>query len=390
MLSPEVIADNRLVSFRFNASKDGDLIPFLTNFLKALGYDLQVKGNVIFVSQGKKDEDTQKEDTRLFDIYRPKYRDISYLTDNAKFVYPNAFLNANLEKTAVPSANPPAGTATALTQRSTDVLLYKAETKEKLDKIHDLLLKLDTKTPDLFIKAYVYEVTYSNQDQSAFNIIANMLGSKISIGVSPATAPLDNFIKLTTNAFTFVVSNAQSDNRFKLLANPFLQVANNKTANLDVGQSNPVLSGVTTNGNNATQGIEYKDSGLIFSATPQILDGQINLKISEEISEVQATVTGVNNTPTFTKRNTTTEVTLGKNDVVMLSGLTQQQSSNTNSTPTFLPFLHNKDNQINNVEYVVFIQVTEAKTLTSDDLPTMTKSDIAEAKAATTAPISTK
>lgn len=104
-----------------------------------------------------------------------------------------------------------------------------------------------------------------------------------------------------------------------------------------MGADVPVLGAVQLDKNgNPVQSAEYKPSGVILDLTPQIRGQEIEQQINQQLSSFIATTTGVNNSPTLTKREILTNVGASDGDVIVLGGLDEKRSSKDSSG---LPFL---------------------------------------------------
>ncbi|MCV5446826.1 type II secretion system protein GspD, partial [Escherichia coli] len=73
-----------------------------------------------------------------------------------------------------------------------------------------------------------------------------------------------------------------TDNRFSVVSSPRLRVKNNTEASFSVGADVPVLGSVTVNGNNSTQSVEYRSSGVLFRVKPSIKINAIDLNIQQQ------------------------------------------------------------------------------------------------------------
>src|SRR5471032_1668311 len=82
VISSDVLQDQRVVSFQYEA-KQGDLHAFVKVFLDSLGFQVETKDGVDFVSRRPAAERVDPE--RLTFVYHPRYRPASYL---AKLVQP--------------------------------------------------------------------------------------------------------------------------------------------------------------------------------------------------------------------------------------------------------------------------------------------------------------
>jgi pilus assembly protein CpaC len=117
----------------------------------------------------------------------------------------------------------------------------------------------------------------------------------------------------------------------KTLAEPSLTAISGETANFLAGGEFPFPSGTDQNGNIT---IEFRDFGIALNFTPVVLDaGRINLQIATEISNISnangLTIIGGNFIPGIATRRTETTVELPSGGTIMLSGLMQEDGTNT-------------------------------------------------------------
>lgn len=356
VLSPRVLQENRFVSFRYTKGKDGSLEPFLSTFLKSLGYELSIKNGVYYVQDPT---EKQAEDFDYY-IYRPKHREANYIIDTVRSYFGDNFkaeVKAIQSDQKVNQSNINPNSALANIDRSLDIITFRYENAKQKNKIMSLIEQLDKPEENIIVKAYIYEVSYSTEDGSAIGLILNIANQKLKINVG-SPEPLTNFVNFSSNALGILFSNINTDTRFKLLSNPYLRVKNNKQSSFNVGQSVPTLGSISYQGNNGipVQEVKYIDTGLSFQLTPQIKGESIDIDLVSEISEAQNTTTGLNNTPTLTKRKLTSNFTTKRNEVVMLAGLTTYKKNENTSMPFALPFFKNKNQSNQNTEIIVFLE----------------------------------
>lgn len=360
VLSPEIATDTRIVSFRFDSKKNKNVVEFTRNLIGSLGYVVDNRGGVFFVE--KKQE--QKKNV-LLEIYRPKFKDSNYLINLLRPTFPNVFgttstvqNSGNVETKN--NTNP--NSATSQIDSKVDTILIHSESKEELERVKKYLSLLDTEEKNLLVKAYIYEVSYSNKDGSAIGLLMNIASQKLNISFNN-TSTLDNVLKFTSSGLSLVFSNIETDTRFKLLSSPFLRIKNGSSSSLTVGQSVPTLGSVSYQGSSGTpvQNVEYKDSGLVFKLTPTIKENSIDIVLSQQISEVQNTTSGVNTTPTLTKRQLETSFSTKKNEFIILGGLKQDKQAQGTSRPFFLPILSNKNDSQDNTEILIMLEVVSTE-----------------------------
>jgi hypothetical protein len=108
----------------------------------------------------------------------------------------------------------------------------------------------------------------------------------------------------------------------------------------------------------SVQSVEYQSSGVIFNVQPTVREGVIDLSIDQQLSNFVATTTGVNNSPTLTKRALKTSVGMQDGDVIVLGGLAENKESGTSDGLSFLhKFLHTKGSESSRSEILLVLQV---------------------------------
>ncbi len=364
VLDPVVVADQRLVSFRWDSSK-GDIRSFMVSFLGSLGYVINTRSGVDFVrvKEDKKDIQPEKE---VF-VYRPKFRDGSYLVDMLTPLFKGSFSarrGISLPESAkqdLKAVNP--NSAASMIDRKADTLIFSGSDLE-IGKLKKLLDQVDMVGAQVLVRGALYEVQTSSGDGSAFSLAASVLSGKFGITLGSGGAVLANSVALKTTgpvSIDAVLSALATDSRFKVVSSPSLRVRDGSTAKLVVGQEVPVLGALSfpQGGGQAVQSIEYRSSGVIFDLTPQIRDSVVDLQVSQQVSNFINTTTGVNGSPTLTKRELSTAVSMSDGDVIVLGGLNENKESAASSGLSFLPAVfHSTSKDQSNSEILLILQVT--------------------------------
>jgi general secretion pathway protein D len=141
-----------------------------------------------------------------------------------------------------------------------------------------------------------------------------------------------------------VVLNAlASITKVDVVSAPELLVLNNQTAQLQVGASVPVpvqqAQSVVTAGAPLVNTISYLDTGVILSVTPRAnANGEVTLDIEQDVSDAEATTTGVSGAPTINQRRIKSSVNVQSGQSIALGGLI---STNRNFNRSGIPVLEN-------------------------------------------------
>lgn len=355
VLAPELLADQRLVSFRFAGSVQS-IKADLIKLLDSLGYAVTDRGGLEFLGP-KKDPEPALE---AF-VYKPRFRDVGYLADllrplfKGQFTVNRAVVAPVTSKTDVPM---PPGSAAALVDRAADVLVFSGEAAE-VKKLERLLAQVDCQVGEVMVRGVVYEVQTGDNTGSAFSLAASLLSGRLAINL--AGVAQKNSISLSVGNADAVFSALSSDSRFKVVTQPALRVRSGAQATFSVGQDVPVLGAMTYVSNGQpVQSVEYRNSGVIFSVTPQVREGSVDLTVQQQISNFVQTTTGVNSSPTLIKRELKTEVQMRDGEVVMLGGLTEEKSGSGRSGVSFLPsWMHSKTRDSAKTELLLVLQLTK-------------------------------
>ena len=361
VIAPEMLEDKRQVSFRFDSTK-GDLKSFWRNFLDVLGYRIEQKNAVDFIT--KKPEATPAEEKELeqFDyVYTPQNRSADYLNSMLRPLIAGLISSRSIPAAAeVKGSNSaPPNSASALIDQTSDLVVFRG-TQNEVDRIKKLLPQLDIPMGEIVVRGAVYEVTTSKKDGSAFALALGLLNNKLTVNLSGSK--LENFISFKSGSVDAVLSALDNDSRFKVVSSPRVRVRSGSHAKLTVGQEVPTLSGVSysPNSNEPIKNVTYRNSGVIFDLSPVVRSGSIDLNVTQELSNFITTTTGVNESPTLTKRALETSTTLQDGEIVVIGGLTEEKDNNTQSGFSFMPdFLSNKQNEKTNTEILMVLQVNK-------------------------------
>ncbi|MFZ6639226.1 hypothetical protein ACO0LL_05750 [Undibacterium sp. TC4M20W] len=144
------------------------------------------------------------------------------------------------------------------------------------------------------------------------------------------------------------------------VAETLVRVGSGNTGHFSAGQDVPVLGAASypMPGGAPVQDIQYKPSGMIFDLRPVVRDDVIDLGVTQQISDFVKTTTGVNNSPTLSKREVETTLSLQDGDVVVLGGLSQDKQTGSHSGLSFLPaLLHSKGSENAKSEILLVLQL---------------------------------
>jgi hypothetical protein len=372
-LSPEIIADHRVITIRLTAPTPKIHAAGLA-YLHTLGYLVKDSDGVLSVETIPAPiEPKPVEPKRRTEIYAPKFRTATYLMGQLRTIAPLAKFGGDTGALSAPPeftkgeagaqmASAAPTSAAGKFDRTADVLLYNS-TEAEMQVIAETLPLLDKPEGELIVRATVYEVTTTKNDASAVALAASILSSKIGLAFNPTT--------ILTNALTIqstgggnkaVISALNEDTRFHVLSSPVAHARSGTTASFTSGQEVPILSSVSYSGNSTTpvQSVSYRSAGVIFKVTPTKRESIIALDVHQELSNFISTTTGVNSSPTLNKREMDSSLSVTKGAIVLLGGLTEDTHSRDEAGLSFLPkWLDSKSANDGHSEIILMLQVDE-------------------------------
>lgn len=203
--------------------------------------------------------------------------------------------------------------------------------------------QLDSVPLQVMINAVIAQITLSDSTKFGVDwsrIAADSVVDPISTATSTAFLPgagvggllftksfIDGSAKVDATLEAIAVNND-----VQLLARPSLTVTNNQEGEIQIGSQVPVEQGQSLGtGGISTTNIQYRDTGIVLSITPQINnDGIVNLVIRQELSSVDSAI-GVNDNPIFNNQEINTTVVVRDGENVVLGGLIQTDTEDLNT-----------------------------------------------------------
>ncbi|MCZ2148267.1 MAG: hypothetical protein LC126_10865 [Bryobacterales bacterium] len=233
-----------------------------------------------------------------------------------------------------------------------NTLLIQAKPAE-YDQILRLLEKLDVPPRQVLIEARIYEVQLTGDFASgvqAFlqNRSAGRQNNKgiIQAGMDGLTTTLQtaHLVGQTKELLTFL-SAQESTGRAKTISAPSVIATDSIPALVNVGEEVPTLSattpsGIQTGGNSVfANSITNRNAGVTLQILARVIpSGIVTLMINQEVSSaVPPSASATIQSPSFSKRNVNTQVTVQDGDTVAIAGIIQETNSEGSSG---VPGLH--------------------------------------------------
>jgi type II secretory pathway component GspD/PulD (secretin) len=171
--------------------------------------------------------------------------------------------------------------------------------------------------------------------------------SNLGVGRTSATQGFGGFVfSASSNTFSLLVRALKAQGRVDVLSRPQLQVGDNQTGFMNVGQNYPILTGSTiATGGLAQQGVTYVDIGVTLQVTPRVNpDGKILMRVAPSVSSVAPTSVNLGNgvqAPSFDQQTVQTTVLASDGETIVIGGLiTKQENRQENGVPYFKDLPH--------------------------------------------------
>ena len=243
-------------------------------------------------------------------------------------------------------AQPPAGGATSLRlgnvrvvadEVNNSVLVY--GTALEFAKIESALRRLDVPPTQVLIEASIVEVTLSDDLQYGLQWIFNDAQSNGKVGTSVLSGLAGGVLGGPLAGFSYTLRNSVGNVRailnalagkslVKVISSPSLMVMDNHTAQIVVGNQQPVQSGQTiTSGGVISNSIQYKDTGVALSVTPSVNAGNmVTMSINQAVTDVGQidTATGQR---AFLQRQINSKVAIRSGETLVLGGLIRDNTA---------------------------------------------------------------
>jgi general secretion pathway protein D len=182
---------------------------------------------------------------------------------------------------------------------------------------------------------------------SAYGVapLATAITGVVKDGKAPATGLTLAFVD--KDKYRVVVNNLVTVGKAEVLANPHLLTANNKEANIQIGQEVPIPTGVqslgTTTGNatntssNLFSTFQRKDIGIILKIKPHVNEKRlVSLDIETENTNIASTASASEGGASFNKVTTKTAVVVQDGQSLLIGGIIRTDKT---KDYTGIPFL---------------------------------------------------
>ena len=218
------------------------------------------------------------------------------------------------------------------------VLVY--GTAAQYERIEDALRRLDVPPTQVLIEASIVEVTLTNETtyglQWAFgdtragggtgtSVLSNVAGGVLG-------GPAAGFSYTLRNSLGNVraVLNAMAEKSLvRVISSPSLMVLDNHTAQISVGNQQPVQTSetISSEGGVRTTSIQYKDTGVSLAVTPSVGAGDmVTMNINQAVTDV-GSIDSATGQRAFLQRQFSSKVAVRSGEAVVLGGLIRENDT---------------------------------------------------------------
>ncbi|MFH1397534.1 MAG: secretin N-terminal domain-containing protein [Candidatus Omnitrophota bacterium] len=238
---------------------------------------------------------------------------------------------------------------------------------DRIDRIRDVAVQLDTKTPQVMIEAMLIDLKLTNEEQLGINwtmTLKEMSQRSMiqNLGLSGATTGEIRYGKtiMPWADFTAVMNFWIEQKRVNILANPKVLTLDNLAANIDINEQIPYTQQTTTD-QGTVASTQFKDVGIKLSVVPHITkDNFIFLNIKTEQSFRSGWTP--DNQPIIDSRKAETNLMVKDGETIVIGGLRKKEDTvTTDKLPILgsIPYLGKLFNRSNRSkiesELVIFV-----------------------------------
>jgi general secretion pathway protein D len=212
---------------------------------------------------------------------------------------------------------------------SNNTLLVMA-TPQVWREIENALRKLDVMPAQVLVEVSIWEVAlndaleygvewYFQHSNSSVNGVGTL--DFPPAGVNSVLGGFSYLLSDNGGDWRAVINAIDEQSQIQVLSSPSVLVLDNQTADIVVGDQQPVLSGTSaTDGGTVTENIVYKDTGVKLSVTPRVNDsGLVVMDISQEVTDV-GSIDAATGQRSFLQRSINSTVAIQSGDTIILGG----------------------------------------------------------------------
>ncbi|WP_424831385.1 type II secretion system secretin GspD [Ruegeria sp.] len=221
--------------------------------------------------------------------------------------------------------------------KARNALLVRATRREHRE-IRNLLNQIDSSPQQVMLEATIAEVRLNDELDLGVRWFFESGNFDYTFSDAPngSTGPVFPGFSAVfgTGGASAALSALSGVTDVKIISSPTLMVLDNEEAVLQIGDQVPIATQTSTDNTSndapTITNIEYRDTGVILTVTPNISrNGRVVLDVVQEISSVSQEQTSGIDSPTIRQRKVATNVMLSDGSTLALGGLVQSSDTKT-------------------------------------------------------------
>jgi len=239
-----------------------------------------------------------------------------------------------------------------------DNSLLVQSTPEQWEQISNLLDEIDVSPRQVLIDAKIYEITLTGELSAGVEAFLQKRGATNAAGLTQhqatgSSAIVNGVAQLALSAGTMVgqsrelLASLQANelqSKTKVLSAPSVIATDSIPASITVGDSVPTLSsqsvnpGITSGGNSLfTNTVSNVSTGVGLNILARVnKSGVVTMVINQSVTSPTATTSSSIDSPSFSQRNVSTQVTVDDGDTVSIGGIIEETTTDSTSGIPFL------------------------------------------------------
>jgi general secretion pathway protein D len=211
-------------------------------------------------------------------------------------------------------------------------------TDDTYQQIMEALKRIDVMPMQVQVEASIMEVSLTDgleyglqwyfKNHALGKSGKGMLDLDGSSGLSASIPGFSYSLSDATGAITGVLNALARESKLRVISSPSVLVLDNQTANIRVGNQQPVFTGSsTTDGGVITQNVQFKDTGVSLQVTPHVnSNGLVKMDIQQDVTDV-GEIDQATGQRSFLQRNIKSNIAVKSGETIVLGGLIRDNST---------------------------------------------------------------
>lgn len=211
-------------------------------------------------------------------------------------------------------------------------------TEATYQQILEALKRIDVMPMQVQVEASIMEVSLTDDLQYGVQwSLKNSLGNDSGLmsfdtdNKAGLASPAQGFSYSLTDPSGMIkatLSALASESKLRVISSPSVLVLDNQTAEIRVGNQQPVFTGSsTTEGGVVTQNVQFKDTGVSLNVTPHVnTNGLVKMEIQQEVTDV-GEIDSATGQRSFLQRNIKSNIAVKSGETIVLGGLIRENKT---------------------------------------------------------------